>query len=303
MKILVTGGAGFIGSHLVDRLAQIGQNDILVFDNLTRGKLENISQHRHNPHVRFLQGDLRNYSQVEEAVKGSGVIYHLGGQTNVLGAVEDVDYSFNANVLGTYHVLKAARQHGVPTVVFSSSREVYGEPGHLPVDEDQPTVSKNTYGASKISAEMYCRVYRNLFNLQTVILRLTNVFGPRDYGRVIPIWMQRARAGLPLQVFGGQQIIDFIHIDLVVKALIRAAERPHLAEPINIASGKGTAILDLARKILELSNSTSQLHLQPPRSAEVVRFIARVERMQALLDLTPPENPLEDLPKLFQNEL
>ena len=302
MKILVTGGAGFIGSHLVDRLAAEKQNEILIFDNLIRGRLENISQHRHNPHVRFMQGDLRNFAQVEEAVKGCELIYHLGGQTNVVGAVEDVDYSFNTNVLGTIHLLKAARQQEVRTIVFSSSREVYGEPAHLPVDEYSPTVSKNTYGASKISTEMYCRVYRNLFNVQTVILRLTNVYGPRDYGRVIPIWMQRARAGLPLQVFGGQQIIDFIWVDQAVEALLRAAARPHLDEPINIASGKGTAILDLARTILDIANSPSQLQLEVPRKAEVVRFVAKIDRMRTLLEMEPAQNPLAHLPELLKVE-
>lgn len=300
MKILVTGGAGFIGSHLVDRLVQNGQDEIVIFDNLTRGKLENISQHRHNPQVHFIQGDLREFSQVEEAVKGCQLIYHLGGQTNVMRAVQDVDYSFNSNVLGTYHILKAARQQREALLVFSSSREVYGEPRHLPVDESHPTDSKNTYGVSKISAELYCRVYRELYNLQTVILRITNVYGPRDYGRVIPIWIQRARAGLPLQIFGGQQVIDFIPVDLAVEALLRAAQRPHLAEPINIASGKGTPILDLARTILDLTNSPSQLQLEPPRSAEVVRFVARVERMHTQLELPPPEDSLEQLPGLIR---
>lgn len=301
MKLLITGAAGFIGSHLVDRLASEDRYDLVLFDNLHRGRLENITQHRHNPRITFIRGDLRTYEQVVEAMTGCEKVIHLGAQSNVLGAVTDLDYSFQSNVIGTFHVLKAARQTGVRSLVFTSSREVYGEPRHLPVDEEQPTYSKNTYGASKLSGEMYCRVFREMFGLNTIILRLTNVYGPRDYGRVIPLWIQRAIDGTPLQVYGGEQVIDFIWIDRVVDALVRSMEVETVVDPINIGSGKGVEILNLARQILELTNSSSELVLLPPRFTDVVKFTARVERMQEILGVIPPEDPLEFLPELIRN--
>jgi UDP-glucose 4-epimerase len=295
LRALVTGGAGFIGSHLVDRLVVEGGEQVVVYDNLFRGKIGNIAPHLDNPCVTFLQADLRDYDRLAGAMRGTDVVYHLGAQSNVMGAVEDVDYSFTTNVVGTYNVLKAARETAVSRVVFSSSREVYGEARQLPVDEDHPIGSKNTYGASKVAGEMYCRVFHNLFDVQTVVLRLSNVYGPRDFGRVIPIWFGRARQGRDLEVYGGRQVIDFVWVDTVVEAIVRASTYDVVGQPVNVASGTGTAILDLARRILDLVDSDSQIALRPARNAEVVRFVADVTRMRELLGLEPPADPLHAL--------
>ena len=218
MKSLVTGGAGFIGSHLVDRLLSDHNQYVSVYDNLSRGKIENLSQHCNNSRFRFIEADIRDFTPLLEAVQGVDVIYHLGAQSSVMQAITDIDYSFTSNVVGTYNVLKAASKAKVSRVVFSSSREVYGEPNYLPVDEEHPTTGKNSYGASKVAAEEYCRVFNNHFGLKTVILRLANVYGARDYDRVIPIWLEQAYRGKNITVYGGTQIIDFIWIDLVVEA-------------------------------------------------------------------------------------
>ena len=302
MKVLITGGAGFIGSHLVDRLVADGVGPILIYDNLFRGRRENIAHHVGNPRVTFLEADIRDYDRLVEAMRGVEVVYHLGAQSNVMGAVTNVDYSFTTNVVGTYNVLKAARETGVGRVVFSSSREVYGEPRYLPVDEEHPLGSKNTYGASKVAGEMYCRVFHNLFGLQTAVLRLANVYGPRDFDRVIPIWLDRTRRGLDLEVYGGKQVIDFVWIDLVVEALVRASTYDIVGQPINVASGKGTAILDLAQRILQLMDTPSRLAMRPARSAEVVRFTADVTRMRTLLGLEPPDDPLAYLPLMAKDD-
>jgi len=298
MKTLVTGGAGFIGSHLIDRLVRDDVGDVVVYDNLFRGRRENIARHQGHPRVTLLEADVRDRGRLAQAMRGAEVVYHLGAQSNVMGAVDHVDYSFETNVVGTFNVLQAARECGVRRVVFSSSREAYGEPRYVPVDEDHPIGSKNTYGASKVAGEMYCRVFGNLFGLNVSVLRLANVYGPRDFNRVIPIWLGRARQGLDLEVYGGQQVIDFVWIELVVDALVRAAEVDLRGQPVNVGSGQGTAILDLARRILALIDTRSQIVLRPARSLEVVRFVAQVDRMRALLGLEPPADPLAYLPAL-----
>ncbi|MCX6054723.1 MAG: NAD-dependent epimerase/dehydratase family protein [Chloroflexi bacterium] len=299
MKILVTGGAGFIGSHLVDRLEKDSDHQISIFDNLFRGKRENISRHLNSGRIEFLEKDLRDYSSLLNAARGSDVIYHLGAQSNVMGAVTDVDYSFNTNVGGTFNVLKAAQEAHVGRVVFTSSREVYGDPQFVPVSEDHPLGSKNTYGASKAAGELYCRVFQNLFDVQTSVLRLANVYGSRDFGRVIPLWLGWAREGRDLTVYGGRQVIDFIWIDVVVEALIRASKVDLHGQPVNIGSGKGTPILELAQRIIDLAGTGSKVDMHPARGAEVVEYIAKVDRMMEVLDLNPPHDPLSGLEILF----
>ena len=298
MKILVTGGAGFIGSHLVDRLVADNWGDILILDNLFRGRLANLAHHRDNARVQFLQADIRDYGAVCAAAQGVELIFHLGAQSNVMGAVADVDYSFTTNVVGTYNVLKAARECGVRRLMFTSSREAYGEARYLPVDEDHPLGSKNTYGASKVAGEMYCRVFSGNFGLETAVLRLSNVYGARDYGRVIPLWLERANRGENLIVYGGQQLIDFVWVDQVVEALLRASRADMVGQPVNVGSGQGTPILDLAERILQLIPTASRLDLQPARAVEVAKYTARVDRMRDLLGLEPPTDPLFGLPQL-----
>lgn len=299
MNVLVTGGAGFIGSHLVDRLVKDRTEHIIIYDNFYRGHEANIAQHLDNPAVRLERGDLRDYDRLLDVMRHADVVYHLGAQSNVLGAVKDTDYSFQTNVVGTYNVLKGARESRVKKVVFTSSREVYGEARYLPVDESHPIGSKNTYGASKVAGEMYCQVFQNLFDVQTVILRLSNVYGPRDFGRVIPIWLERAHNHQNLEVYGGEQVIDFVWIDQVVEALIRAAKLGAIEQAINVGSGQGTQILDLARRILAVIDTPSQIDLKPVRSAEVVRFIADVTRMKDVLGLTSAADPLDGLAKMI----
>ena len=299
MKTIVTGGAGFIGSHLVDRLARNKWGEIIILDNLARGKMENLLQHRGNPNVQFFPADIRNYDLLRDHVRGAEVVFHLGAQSNVMGAVADLDYSFTTNVVGTYNVLKA-KECGVRRVVFTSSREAYGEPQYLPVDENHPIGSKNTYGASKVAGEMYARVFYNNFGLETAVLRLANAYGPRDFDRVIPIWLGRACQGLDLVVYGGKQIIDFVWIDQIMEALVRASKANIIGQPINVGSGQGTPLLNLARRILSLVDSPSQLDIQPARSVEVVRFTAKIDLMREKLGLEPPDDPLFGLPTLVE---
>ncbi len=294
MRVLVTGGAGFIGVHLVNALADMGY-DVVVLDNLHRASRQNILSD-----VEFIKGDVRDREIVKRAMEGCERVYHLAAQSNVMGAVADVEYSFSTNVVGTYNILSCAVELDISRVIFTSSREVYGEVERLPVAEDQPTAPKNAYGASKVAGEAYCRAFQATYGLEVNVLRIANVYGSGDRDRVIPIWLEKAASGQPLDIFGGQQVLDFIPIDIVVTALLRAGEISLGGIPVNVGSGVGTPLKELASRLQNLAGMHIEAHLLPARSVEVTHFVADVERMRTILGLEPPADPLIQLPALWQ---
>ncbi|MGH7269277.1 MAG: NAD-dependent epimerase/dehydratase family protein, partial [Polyangiaceae bacterium] len=202
-KVLVTGGAGFIGAHLVARLVG-GGSDVVVVDNMKRGSKAKLAALRGPGSVTVVEGDIRNFDTLREVAAGCDTVFHLAAQSNVMGAVDDPDYSITTNVLGTFNVLRSAAEAGARRVVFTSSREVYGDPQSLPVGEGHPWLAKNPYGASKAAGEAYCRTFVNTHGLSVQVLRLANVYGPGDSGRVIPLWLAAAQEGRDLQVYGGE---------------------------------------------------------------------------------------------------
>ena len=296
MRVLVTGGAGFLGSHLVDALVERG-DEVIVFDNFRRGHWRNLDGHLVARRITVSTGDVRQYEAVLKAASGCEVVYHLAAQSNVMGGVRDTEYTFATNVIGTSNVLKATSERGVRRVIFASSREVYGEPDAIPVPECAPLRAKNAYGVSKVVGEACCRFWQGVHGLDCLVLRLVNVYGPRDMGRVIPLWLQRARRGEDLVLFGGQQVLDFLWIGVAVQALIASAECPNDG-PVNIGSGRGVALARLAERILALTRSTSVVGRCPARDPEVVRFVADVSRMRQVLGVEPPEDPLSHLTDL-----
>lgn len=297
MRALVTGGAGFLGSHLVDRLIADGV-EVVVIDNLKRGSLEHLRAHLDGGALEFVQLDIREEDRLVPAFRGVDFVYHLAAQSNVMGAFEDPDYSFQTNVIGTYNVLKAAHAAGVKHLVFSSSREVYGEPGQIPVNEELPVEPKNPYGASKLAGEAFCRVWNSTLGLPCTILRFGNLYGPRDSDRVIPIWLDRALRGETLVLYGGEQVLDFVWVGIAVEALVRASQCNDLG-PINIANGHGTSLRELVALIRDVTSTDAQVSVQPARAAEVTRFVADIGRMQRLLNLNPEERPLSHLIELI----
>lgn len=293
MRVLVTGGAGFIGRYLVKALRDDGDK-VVVLDNLKRGDRTVIPED-----VSFIEGDIRDYSTVRNAMSGCDIVYHLAAQSNVMGAVNDPDYSFTSNVVGTYYVLKSAAAVGISRIVFTSSREVYGEVEKLPVTEDQPTTPKNPYGASKVAGEAYCRVAHATNGIDVNVVRLANVYGVGDHDRVIPRWLNLARRGEDLTLYGGEQILDFVPINLVIGALRKAGEISFHGAPVNVGSGQGVSLRTLATRIRELPDVHVDMRILPARSIEVTKFAADVTRMEEILGLTPPNDPLEDLPALW----
>ncbi len=325
MSIVVTGGAGFIGRHLVARIcasrAAFGASDepVVVVDNLRRGAREALEPLIASGEVRFIAGDVRDADTLETAMRGAEYVFHLAAQSNVLGAETDPDYAFTTNVMGTYRVLQAATRAGARRLVFTSSREVYGQPASLPVPEVAPLAPKNAYGASKAAGEMACRTAAARGGLEVVSLRLANVYGAGDSGRVIPLWLERAARGDDLLIYGGNQVLDFVWVGDTVTALIRAAlvsrvifaasgllpdanDEPGFFTAINVGTGQGTPIHLLASRVREAIGSEVNVRLLPARAAEVERFIADVSVLHETLGLRP-EPRLAYLPVLARDAL
>ena len=282
MRVLVTGGAGFIGGHLVRKLLEDPAVTVRSLDNLYRGR----STFAGTPRVEFLVGDVRDRQSVRAAMHDVDLVYHLAAQSNVLGAVADLDYSFTTNVAGTFEVLAAARECRVRRVLFTSSREVYGEAAALPVPESAPLNPKNAYGASKAAGELYCRVFAES-GMDVVVLRLANVYGPGDSGRVIPLFLADALKGRPLSIYGEDKVLDFVWIGDVVDALVELQAAPAAGQTINIGSGQGIALRELAERILRLTGSSSAIEPAAARKAETDRFVADIRLAERLLDYHP----------------
>ena len=296
-RIVVTGGAGFIGSHLVERLAAARVGPILVLDNMHRPCIEDPGAWP--GHVALARVDIRDRDAVAHWVRGSSAVFHLAAQSNVMGAVSNAGLAFDTNVTGTFNLLQAAKAAGVKGFVFTSSREVYGESQRLPVSESAPFHAKNGYGTSKVAGELYCNLAA-AEGLETVILRLANVYGPRDRDRVIPLFLQAAQRGLPIDIHGGDQVLDFVWIDTVVDALLKAAFGDWLPDPVNIGSGKGVTLPELASRITEIAGSRSPVRIGPKRREEVRRFVADISRARHLLGVPAPDDPLSYLPLLLR---
>ena len=293
MKILVTGGAGFIGSHLVDRLIQTNAGQLTVLDNFSRGREEHLALSRNK--IEIVRGDIRDRKLLQSVMKGVDLVFHLAAQANVLGAVRDLDYSFETNVAGTYEVLRAAQAAGTKRVIFSSSREVYGEPTSLPVPETAPIAPKNAYGVSKAAGEIYCRLFADK-GMEVIIFRLANVYGTRDRDRVIPLFAEQSLAGKSLTVFGRNKILDFLWIGDLLDVLCKASISPCPEGAVNVGSGEGVNLVDLAERISALTGNRSVVQVTEERAPEVGRYVADVGLARKLYDLHCPEDAIEHLP-------
>ena len=292
-RLLITGAAGFLGSHLIDHLSST-EHEIVGVDNLRRGRCEYIEKALGSGRMEFVTADIRDYDAIKRSTAGVDTVFHLAAQSNVMGSLGDKDYSFETNVVGTYNVLKAASEAGVKRLVFSSSREVYGEPVRLPVKEDDTLRPKNPYGASKLAGEAYCRSFDATSGLSCGVIRFGNLYGSRDRDRVIPIWLENGVQGKDLVIYGGEQVLDFVPVQFAVSALIAMAASDAFG-PINVATGVGISLRDLAARILAVTGSTSRTVVEPARAVEVVHFVADISRMKDCLGIEPPADPLAGL--------
>jgi len=294
-NVLVTGGAGFIGSHLVDALVAAG-NHVRVLDNFSSGTWENLK--RSLSHIEVVQGDVRDSEAVRRAVAGCEVIFHEAAIASVPLSFERPELVLDVNVGGTQNVLEAARAAGARRLVFASSCAVYGEPAELPLSETAPLQPGSPYAESKLAGELACRdMAATTGELACVCLRYFNVFGPRqdpscDYSGVIARFAEAARRGAPCTVYGdGRQTRDFIYVADVVRAnLLGASCALRDGQPVNVGSGVETSVLDILRAleaVIDRGQSDSRQHSRR-RSLEVLHLPARqgdVRRSLAAIEL------------------
>ncbi len=272
MNVLVTGGAGFIGSHLVDAL--IGRGDeVRVLDNLASGLAENV-----NRAAKFIEGDITDEHVVDQAVDGVEIVFHQAALGSVRRSVEFPRATDTVNVHGALNVLEAARQHGVRRVISASSSSVYGGVAPLPTSEDHPVAPKSPYAVSKFAGEQYSRVYAELMGVETVVLRYFNVYGPRQradspYAAVIPLFIDALSSGRqPIIEGDGEQSRDFTYVADAVDANILAATAPAnqcSGRVYNVAGGTQHTILELLATLGELLEVETTPTFKDPRPGDV----------------------------------
>src|SRR5512138_3825304 len=287
MKYLVTGGAGFIGSHIAQALLEQGQ-DVCVLDNFSTGKRENIEElkRRFDGHrFEVLEGDLRDASRVAEAVRGMDILFHEAAFVSVPQSMDEPQNCFDVNVSGTSLLFDAARKAGVRRAVVASSAAVYGDADALPLVEETPLQPKSPYAVSKRVKEMYAELFTNSFGFEVAALRYFNVYGPRQrpdsiYAAAVPIFARRLLDGKPVTVFGdGGQTRDLINIHDVVRANLTAAEHPNAAGKVfNICTGVETRLLDLLDVMYELVPNAPQPEFAPPRPGDIYRSVGSPQK-------------------------
>lgn len=262
--VLVTGGAGFIGSHLVDRLVDLGYN-VRILDNLSTGSVDNIKLHLNSSQVDFVRGDIRDKSLVQGCLRDIDVVVHLAAIVSVPFSVSNPDLTFDVNVKGTDVLLDLCEKLSVDKFVFASSCAVYGDPKYLPVNEDSQTVPLSPYAKSKLVGEHHCLERKGL---KSVVLRFFNVYGCRqglsEYSGVITRFLDCIRHRAPLVVFDdGLQTRDFVNVADVVDAILASFENVAAeGNVINVGSGKATSINELATTLLKMSGADLDTSLQ-----------------------------------------
>ncbi len=291
MRYIVTGGAGFIGSHIVEELARTG-HDVVIVDNLFSGKRENISPFLAKDNVRFLQGSITDLPLLETIFAGADGVFHEGAIASVPRSIADPAATNEANVTGTLNVLIAARDCGVRKVLFASSSSVYGDTPVLPKHEEMTPRPLSPYAVSKLAGEQYLRVFSEVYGLETVSLRYFNVFGPRQdplsqYAAVIPNFITRILDHKSPVIYGnGEQTRDFSYVKDVVQANIRAMESG--AQGVfNVAYCTRIDLKELAALIMELTGITVPLVFDPPRAGDVRDSLADISRAQEAFGYSP----------------
>jgi UDP-glucose 4-epimerase len=286
LKTLVTGGAGFIGSHIVQTLLEQGRQ-VRVLDNFSTGKRENLEdlRQRYKDHLQVLEGDVRDSSTVDQAVRGVDVIFHEAAFVSVPQSMEEPQTCFDINVTATSMLFEAARRADVKRAVIASSAAVYGESDALPLVEETPLQPKSPYSVSKRVDEMYAELFTNSFGFEVAALRYFNVYGPRQrpdsmYAAAVPIFARCLLDNKPVTVFGdGGQTRDLINVRDIVRANLIASEHPNAVGKIfNICTGVETRLLDLLDVMYELlPNAPAHVHAAP-RAGDIYRSVGSPQK-------------------------
>ncbi len=308
--VIVTGGAGFIGSELVRQLAERGER-VVIIDNLVNGKRENVANVL-SPDVRLQVSDVRDIDAVVPHLREARIVYHLAC-LGVRHSVHSPHENHDVNATATLKLLAAARQADVPRFVYVSSSEVYGGVESTPIlgdaiSEDHPAFPCTVYGGSKLAGESYTRAYFRTYGYPTVVIRPFNTYGPRshhegDSGEVIPKFLLRCLAGRPLIVFGdGSQSRDFTFVSDTAAGILLAGDHPKaVGETINLGSGTDVRIADLAKTVASVTGRpNAEIVYDEPRPGDVYRLIADVSRARALLGFEPRVSMADGLQRLLQ---
>jgi UDP-glucose 4-epimerase len=277
---LVTGGAGFIGSHLVERLVNCGER-VSVLDNFSSGNLKHLGAVREN--IKVIEGDVADTDAVADAVESVEVVFHQAAVASVPRSIDDPQMTFSTNITGMLNLLVAARDAGCRRVVFASSSAVYGEAAEIPVAEDTRPDPLSPYAISKLTGEQLCSVFTRVYGLETVALRYFNVFGPRQdpasaYAAVIPAFLSALREGEPPLIYGdGEQTRDFTFVDNVVDANLRAATAEGIAGRVfNVAAGRAVSVNELLAQLARLVGVEAHPRFVPARPGEIRHSVADI---------------------------
>jgi len=303
LNILVTGGAGFIGSHIVERLVSLGHN-VYVIDNLSNGSIDNIQHLMNKDNFIFYKGDIRDLSLVKMILMDVEAVIHLAAVIDVQFSINYPEETNDVNVNGTLGLLKSSFQFGIKKFIYTSSCAVYGEAQYLPIDENHPTNPISPYAASKLASEAYVKAYSKISGLKTIILRLFNVYGPRQelsrYAGVISKFISNAIKGEDLVIFGdGTQTRDFIFVKDIVDLMIALVEGEYLSGEIyNVGSGVAISIRELANKVKELTGQEKiKIRYTAERPGDIKESQASIEKITRDLNFSPKVS-LEDGLKL-----
>lgn len=302
-KVLVTGGAGFIGSNLVDKLV-LEQAEVTVLDDLFTGKVENISSFKD---IRFIKGSVTNYKLVEKLVHQVDLVFHLAVR-NIVVSTSYPELDFEVNARGVFNVLLASKNHGIKRIIYTSSASVYGNPKYLPINEDDYINILNPYAAGKLTGENYCFAFYETYKVPMVILRYSNVYGVNQcpenpYSGVVSKFFTSAMKGKAPQIHGdGEQTRDFTFVDDVVEATLLAAISPKAeGEVFNVGSGIETSINRLVKLIIDLNgNNLKAVHIDRRDIDNIRRRVLNIEKIRHALRWIPSTTLEIGLEKTYQ---
>ncbi len=296
-NILVTGGAGFIGSHIVDRLSP--GNKVIVLDNLFSGSLSNLK--KSTDRITFIKGDILDETLVRNVVAEVEYVFHLAAHVGNIRSIKDPYFDMEVNIKGTINLLEACRGSSIKRFVYTSSAAIFGEAKYLPIDEEHPLNPESPYAVSKLAAEKYCFAFYKVHGVPTTALRYFNAYGLRqdtsEYANAISIFLNRIKDGEPLTIFGdGKQTRDFVFIEDIVTANILAATQPAaVGEIFNIATGQTSSIEQLISIIRQISGQETQVVYADFRRGEVRHSWADIGKARRLLGYSPETNFTEGL--------
>jgi len=302
-KVLIVGGAGFIGSHTADILMEQGVK-VRVLDNLSSGHRTNLPDS--HPLMEFVEGDMRNAETVKNVMQGVSHVVHLAAQVSVVASLEDPEFSAQQNIIGYLNVLDAAKNAGVKRMVYASSAAIYGEPPSLPLDEEMAVKQLSPYGLEKQVNEEYADLYYRLHGFSALGMRFFNVYGPRQdpkspYAGVIALFMDRIKDNLPLTMNGdGEHTRDFIYVRDVARTNV-AALGVDVQGACNVATGEKTSLNDLVNVLSEITANTADVTYGPEREGDIVHSLANPAKMNKQVGVVAEIDLKKGLTKLLES--